>query len=289
MMFFESVQKNTESGFLIGGRLFNIHTIINPKYFDADTKSECRQEYSSACPFEHIVFEDLLNRDFLQAILDGWNEKASDNWRHIKTINDNVFRSKDFRDLSFASQIFFHAVNSYYFTAFLTDITGVKDIIVDTTTKSGGQHETKRGGILKPHLDFVYHERTMLTNAMVMITYLNHDWKDEYEGALELWQNGRCVKSILPVFGRTVIFKNGPKSFHGHPKPLNTPEGRTRRSIANYYYTNPEAEFGRQSRWSSTYIDDTKSIFTKNNVKRALRAWMPPILWNIAKKRLQTF
>lgn len=70
---------------------------------------------------------------------------------------------------------------------------------------------------------------------------MNKNWKDEYEGHLELWNlmDGKkdLVGKYAPLFNRCVIFKTNEISFHGHPKKLNSPEGLTRRSIATYYYT----------------------------------------------------
>ena len=53
---------------------------------------------------------------------------------------------------------------------------------------------------------------------MNVLVYLNRDWKEEYGGALELWSKdkSRCVRQILPVFNRTVIFTITDWAFHGH-------------------------------------------------------------------------
>ena len=45
------------------------------------------------------------------------------------------------------------------------------------------------------------------------------------------------VREVMPVFNRCVVFNTDASSFHGHPDPLQTPEGVFRRSIALYYYT----------------------------------------------------
>ena len=47
----------------------------------------------------------------------------------------------------------------------------------------------------------------------------------------------RCVRRILPVFNRCVIFNTNDVSYHGHPDPLECPAEMTRKSIAIYYYT----------------------------------------------------
>lgn len=45
------------------------------------------------------------------------------------------------------------------------------------------------------------------------------------------------LDKIAPVFNRCAMFETNEISFHGHPKPLNTPEEINRKSIAVYYYT----------------------------------------------------
>jgi hypothetical protein len=73
--------------------------------------------------------------------------------------------------------------------------------------------------------------------------YLNKNWQTEYGGNLELWSKDMktCVKSVEPIFNRCVIFNTDEDSFHGHPDPLTTPEDRSRRSLALYYYTASDA------------------------------------------------
>ena len=46
------------------------------------------------------------------------------------------------------------------------------------------------------------------------------------------------VAEYLPTFNRCVIFNTTNNSYHGNPVPVACPEGRSRRSIAMYYYTN---------------------------------------------------
>jgi Rps23 Pro-64 3,4-dihydroxylase Tpa1-like proline 4-hydroxylase len=66
---------------------------------------------------------------------------------------------------------------------------------------------------------------------------MNHDWKDEYNGHLELWERdySREVVKIAPVFNRVVIFdiENAP---HGHLTPLMVPSNISRYSLALYYF-----------------------------------------------------
>jgi Rps23 Pro-64 3,4-dihydroxylase Tpa1-like proline 4-hydroxylase len=73
---------------------------------------------------------------------------------------------------------------------------------------------------------------------------LNKDWKEEWGGDLQLWNKdmSMCVKKILPIFNRAVIFNITSDAYHGHPGPLKSPEGVDRLSFALYYFTETRPE-----------------------------------------------
>ena len=69
----------------------------------------------------------------------------------------------------------------------LCAVTGIDDLIVDPTLFGGGMHAMPSGGRFDLHTDFQQHPRTKLDNRLVLITYLNPDWREDYGGMLELW------------------------------------------------------------------------------------------------------
>lgn len=144
----------------------------------------------------------------------------------------------------------------------------------------GGFHEISTGGLLGIHSDFRVNENLQLFRRVNMLIYLNKDWKEEYGGKLELWDQSMTavVHSITPVFNRCVIFNTDAKSFHGHPEPLATPQGITRKSIALYYYTALEVKNEGKSADHTLYVArpndsaQVKSEVKKMAVKRDKRA-----------------
>ena len=90
------------------------------------------------------------------------------------------------------------------------------------------------------HADFNRLDNYGLHRRVNIFLFLNHEWRDEYEGHLELWPRNMsaCARRVAPLFGRFVAFSSTDFSYHGHPHPLACPHGRARRSIALYYYTN---------------------------------------------------
>jgi Rps23 Pro-64 3,4-dihydroxylase Tpa1-like proline 4-hydroxylase len=85
----------------------------------------------------------------------------------------------------------------------------------------GGLAEMAPSGFLNVHRDFLAHTtRTHWSRQVNLLLFLNSDWPDDYGGDLELWDAGvtRCVRSILPVMNRCVIFVTSKHSFHGVPR-----------------------------------------------------------------------
>jgi hypothetical protein len=96
-----------------------------------------------------------------------------------------------------------------------------------------------RGGKFDVHADRNTAYETGLNRRLSLIIYLNKDWKPEYGGQFELWNSDatRCEGIIEPLFNRTVIFEITDQNFHGVPKRIACPEGRSRDCFLVYYHT----------------------------------------------------
>ena len=203
-------------------------------------------------------------------------------WSDVRSGYEWTRRSVIGTQLGPASQIYFDIVNSGWFTQWLSAVTATPYLLPDPLRFGGGLHESKPGGSFAIHRDFNFHPHVGLKNEMVFITYLNRDWQPEWGGALELWdaKQGECKACVQPDFGTTLLLPHGPDSFHGHPAPLRTPDLRTRRSVASYFYTSAHA--GRQD------PDHTVSIFMRtrkaDQVKKLVRMMVPPVVWKTVRR-----
>jgi hypothetical protein len=131
-------------------------------------------------------------------------------------------------------------LNSATFTAFLSRLTGIADLIADPSLEGGGMHQTERGGFLNVHADFtMHHHQKQWRRRVNLILYLNEGWQPEWGGELELWDREmkRCAVKIPPQLNSVAIFNTDDTSFHGLPDPIRFPPGITRKSLALYYYT----------------------------------------------------
>ena len=207
-----------------------------------------KTEYTDNSPYPHIFFDGLLPSNIVAAcnseiphknIEDLPLELLLDRDQNGKT----NYRNED--SIGPACMSLIAHSRSSKFIKFLEEMTGIDNLIYDPHMFGGGIHQSVRSGVLRVHTDFNLHIHHLqkgnhLWRRVNVFFYLNDDWKEEYNGHLELWSSDMKtkVKSYLPIANRVVILSSSRISFHGHPDPLNCPSNRTRNSIAIYYYSN---------------------------------------------------
>jgi Rps23 Pro-64 3,4-dihydroxylase Tpa1-like proline 4-hydroxylase len=261
----------------IRGRMLPLDGLLHADIEDPELIADQRRLFATNQPFEHIVMDGLFDDRLLDLLLDEFGDEGG--WRKVESHRETTYRSTSAKRLGAATQTYMNLVYSAAFVGYLSAITGLDNLITDSMLMGGGLHETKAGGRFGVHRDFNYHKHTMLSNALVLITYLNHDWEESYGGALELWDEKKsaCVSSVLPLFGRTILFRHSERSYHGHPHPLTPPPGRTRRSITAYYYLNQHTDMIRPFWRSSSFLEDQQT--TKHKAKMLARGLVPPLVW----------
>jgi hypothetical protein len=207
---------------------------------------QLRDAYTQAEPFPHTVIDDFLPCDLAERILDYFPRPDQLNWHRF----DRHHSKKLATCIDPTLPELLHDVLTHFNSAaclrFLEGLTGIEGLLPDPYLEGGGLHQIEPGGWLKVHTDFNYHHKLRLDRRINLIVYLNKDWQEQYNGHLELWDHDvtGCVRRVLPVFNRCVIFSTTDWSYHGHPEKLACPPGMTRKSLALYYYTNgrPEEE-----------------------------------------------
>ncbi|WP_218668911.1 2OG-Fe(II) oxygenase [Variovorax sp. KK3] len=255
--------------------------LVDRSLFTPERREQLRDQLMAGAPFPHLVLENIFNPALLELVLEEF-EAQSDNWTDVKSRYESTRRSVLGPTLGPATQLYFDIIHSGWFIDWLSSLTGVPYLLSDPKLFGGGLHESRTGATFAVHRDFNRHRHLGLKNEMVFITYLNKGWHPDWGSGLELWdkKHNRCVTTVQPEFGRTILLPHGPVSYHGHTKPLQAPDGRPRRSVAAYYYTSPLA--GKQ------HGDESASVFMKTHkvdrVKAFARMMTPPAVWLLARK-----
>ncbi len=249
------------------------------------------KRYKNSVPFPNIYFEDFFNPIFLESVLNEFPDLSKRNdVQMFENEKEKKLAGKGERHFGGATKSFMHYLNSEPFLNFLQILTGIKEpLIGDPYFYGGGQHEIKRGGLLKVHADFNKHQKLGLDRRINVLVYLNQNWKEEYGGHFELWDSKmeKCEKKILPKFNTMAIFSTTDFSYHGHPDPLNCPEGMSRKSLALYYYSNGRpaheinddlGEHGTLFQKRKNNIEDDIAFKKSRNIKTLIREITPPFI-----------
>jgi len=206
-------------------------------------------------PFPHCIIENFISRTDLERINLEWPDLSH------KAKNTSIKGSTT--ALPPTADALVEYMNGPAFVKKLSRETGI-DLIPDHSLSGGGLHEIRQGGFLKAHVDFNEKglpDKSLIYRRLNALLYLNLEWRDEWGGHLNLYDApADPVKmpspsvSIAPLGGRLVMFETSNTSWHGHPEPLNTPNGVCRRSLALYYYSREPAQSNHE-RSSTIYRD----------------------------------
>jgi len=216
--------------------------LINPNVIAQ--RSELAAQFRSAHPFQHVTVENFFDGEFCAQLLadfPSFEDRYALN--EMGQVGGKAVRMQ-VRDLSDAYRQLDAYLQSADFLTFVSEVTGIPDLLYDPEYIGGGTHENRHGQTLDAHVDFNYHPGTRWHRRLNLIVYLNPEWEAIWGGNLELhsdpWdvRNNRKI-DIVPLMNRAVIFETTENSWHGFT-PINLPESRrgiSRKSFAIYLYT----------------------------------------------------
>ena len=213
--------------------------VLNDKWVDPKAWAD---SYKSAAPFPHIVMEDFLRADILSGVENEFPNLEREESSVIKYSDGNAIKlaSSGMTALKPRAVELTTYLQSDLMLNWLNELTGIKEpLISDPYLSGGGYHEIKTGGFLNVHADFNKHPLVDLDRRLNLLIYLNKDWEKDWGGELQLFDNPDAspVAEIMPRFNTAVIFTTTSFTYHGHPKPLNCPSDRSRKSLAYYYFS----------------------------------------------------
>lgn len=236
--------------------------------------------YVSADPYPHAVIDDFFPPHVVEAVLASFPRPSDLEWLKFDRAQEKKLASNKERSLPDAVRQLIWEMNSQVFLQFLQNLTGIEGLLPDPRMQGGGMHQIERGGQLGIHVDFNRHGVYKLDRRLNVLLYLNKDWSEDYGGHFELWdrQVERCVRRVLPIFNRLVVFSTTETSWHGHPDPLTCPEDRTRKSLALYYYTNGCPESDVADKHTTKFRTRPGETVKKQREPLRLRDFVPPAL-----------
>ena len=201
---------------------------------------QMRAAYLAGDPFPFTSIDQFLEPWAAEKALEVFPKIGDDGWIHYMHFNEKKHGLNKMDLLPPFIQQLIGELNSPEFVAFISELTGIPNLLPDPSLEGGGLHQSKRGGFLNIHADFTVHPHKRQWRRRVnLLVYLNKGWQESFKGHLELWSRDMkaCKQKISPVFNRAAMFNTDDDSYHGLPDPIQCPEEMTRKSIALYYFT----------------------------------------------------
>lgn len=145
------------------------------------------------------------------------------------------------------------------FVDFLRRMSGVDDLVFDSSLEGGGLHEMGVGGRLDMHVDF--NRLGTMWRRVNVILFVNSNWEPEWNGQLVLSSKPHlCERStrfdVNPQ--RTLVaFEYGARSYHGVPFALACDQNTKRKSVAAYYYSKTRPRAYNPEKHSTLYSEES--------------------------------
>ena len=200
---------------------------------------QLNKSFINAQPYEHIVIDNFLNDEYISNIEKEFPEKYDDWFKYnnpleVKYAYDNIGNLKK------NTELLFYILSSPQVINLFRKITGINNLNYDEYLHGAGIHAHPRNGKLAIHLDYEKHPISGKERRLNLILYLNKEWKEEWLGSTELWNQDvtECIFKSPIKFNSCLIFRTNDISWHGLPEPIKCPEGVFRKSLA-YYYISP--------------------------------------------------
>ena len=241
-------------------------------------------DYRSAVPFPHLVLDNLFSESLLDRVIRELPPLGDAHWvRH----DDDHLRQLNLRsalDLGEAGSQLVAFLHSARFLYFLSEVTGIRDLLPDPYLQGAGYHMIPRGGKFDVHVDRNVAYSTGLIRRLSLLIYLNRDWKHEYGGQLELWsKDGKRPEVIIePTFNRMTIFEITDENYHGVPAVVRCPKGRSRNCFVAYYHTAQPQGIKLMTPHTSIYGPESYGQ-NKPIVWQWIKDLVPPILMRVAR------
>lgn len=224
---------------------------------------ELARRFRAAQPFPHLVLEPFFAPGFCERLIAEFPAFERGNTIAESGQQGRKSAVPDVRSLGPTYRCADDVFRSPAFAAFMSELTGIPDLLYDPDYVGGGTHENLAGQELDPHVDFNFHPRTGWHRRLNLILYLNPVWEETWGGALELHTDPHlppeqdATQCVLPLANRAVVFETSERSWHGFA-PIRPPDahpGLSRRSLAIYLYTADRPAAETAPRHATVYVE----------------------------------
>jgi Rps23 Pro-64 3,4-dihydroxylase Tpa1-like proline 4-hydroxylase len=194
-----------------------------------------RAEFQRPGRIQTCYVDDVLPPEGTREIHDAFPKK--EDMMERKTLREHKYVAAQMNKYNPLLEEIIYAFQDPRVLQTVAEITGLKDLHPDDRLYAGGISLMAPGNFLNPHLDNSHDKDRNMYRVLNLLFYVSPDWKKEYGGNLEVWDNGPEgePREFHSKFNRLVIMATHDKSWHSVNK-VQHPD-RNRCCVSNYYFS----------------------------------------------------
>lgn len=182
----------------------------------------------------HFVIDELLDPTSCQSIYDAF-PKDGDGFFSSKSFREKKRTSADLGAYNKILADITYAFQDKRVVNLIANIVGFEHIEPDPKLYAGGLSMMFPGDFLNPHIDNSHDGDRKRYRRLNLLYYVSPDWKIEYGGNFELWDQEKInQKTLTALTNRLVVMETNKKSWHSVSQ---VQVERPRCCVSNYYFS----------------------------------------------------
>jgi Rps23 Pro-64 3,4-dihydroxylase Tpa1-like proline 4-hydroxylase len=193
-----------------------------------------RAEFHLANRIPTCIIDDLLSADIVQAVRKAF--PSPDQLVLKKTLGQLKYVGYQMDRYDPLLEEIIYAFQDPRVVRIVSTITGIAPLLPDDRLYAGGISLMGQGHYLNPHLDNSHDKDRSNYRVLNLLYYVTPDWRDEYGGHLEVWDQGpgQQQRTIHSRFNRLALMQTDERSWHSVSRVEHAGE---RCCVSNYYFS----------------------------------------------------
>jgi Rps23 Pro-64 3,4-dihydroxylase Tpa1-like proline 4-hydroxylase len=182
----------------------------------------------------HFFIDELLDIDICKNIYQAF-PKDGEGFFNRESFREKKKTSADLSTYDKLLSDITYAFQDHRVVDLVAKLIGVEQIEPDPKLYAGGLSMMFPGDFLNPHIDNSHDGNRERYRRLNLLYYVSPDWKKEYGGNLELWDDQRSTPlTLVALTNRLIVMETNKTSWHS----VSTVKvERPRCCVSNYYFS----------------------------------------------------
>lgn len=216
-------------------------------------------------PFKYCIIHNFLKEEEYKKVLNKYPKEPNNLfWKYFNPLEVKYVLDK-FEYVDDVIKNIFYALSHEKLINKFGTLFNIDNLEYDPYLHGAGIHLHPRNGRLNMHLDYEKHPISKKQRRLNIIYYISDDWKKEWNGDTQLWDNNmqNCKVKCYPERNKALIFETIEDSWHGVPEKMLCPDNYYRKSLAYYYVSLLKNDSNKKKKGANNDGYRTKAVFVK--------------------------